>query len=1013
MPRLLLPAVLLCCLALARAGADDPTIHAVQLSATVRASPNALAISWAQDKHLGDATAFNIARKKASAAAFTLLAELPAASTGFTDRSVEPGVEYEYRVTKSAPGYAGHGFISAGIAVPLVEQRGRVILLVDQTQAAPLATEIGQLIQDLIGDGWTVTRHDVDPNATPPTIKKLIVADKPSGSVALFLLGHVPVPYSGDFAPDQHGDHTGAWAADVYYGDLTGTWTDTKVNDSQANFPRNRNVPGDGKFDQSTIPGSVALQIGRVDLHDMPDFSLSETELLSQYLNRDHAWRTKQLTVTTRGILYNSFFNFPEAFCSDGFDYMSALCGPGNVTVQPASEKWFPELQMNDYLFAYASGDGDYDKVGTFVMSDDFTTTPSQAVFTALFGSYFGDWNATDDLLRCPLANSGDGLVCIWAGRPFWYLHPMGQGHTIGYCARLAQNNTGAYPIGQFAHGVQTALMGDPTLRLHQVAPPSALHLSLNGAAATAELTWQASPESVDGYHVFRSIGPDGPFARVSPSLVTGTSFSDPAPTANAVYQVRAVTLEVSNSGSYWNSSEGIEPSEAPPTVTLSTPIATASATGPIDGEVVFTRTGDTSSDLAVPYTVSGTATAGADYSALTGTATIPAGSDSATVLVHALDTPVKGGKQVQITLAPSSIYFRGTPATILIAGQNNFTLPYKGTYQAALDSDSLLPGSISVTVGATGSFTGTLRIGAKRYVLTGHLNGSAEYSANIAAGLHLQFGLGLQDGLLTVSGTLTEQSGGATAGTFAAAQTFTGPAPAAVQGAYTFALVSQTAPPGFEPPDGAGCGILKVNSLGAARFTGNLPDGTAVSCGAQLTQTGQMVLVQAFSASAFLTGQIEFADVPGESDATGTLHWQAAAHPGTPLGSSGKADLSFVANLYTAPLKGVSVLPLDPGTNNALITAESSKLANSKFPFTLGPNATATPAQPNTPHLAITVSPASGYLRGSFRVAGPPLTTVAFTSVALQKQNGAVGYFKYMGGAGLITIGSNPNAGQ
>lgn len=44
----------------------------------------------------------------------------------------------------------------------------------------------------------------------------------------------VPVAYSGDINPDAHNDHKGAWAADIFYGDLDGRWTDTLINNTSA-----------------------------------------------------------------------------------------------------------------------------------------------------------------------------------------------------------------------------------------------------------------------------------------------------------------------------------------------------------------------------------------------------------------------------------------------------------------------------------------------------------------------------------------------------------------------------------------------------------------------------------------------------------------------------------------------------------------------------------------------------------------------------------------------------------
>jgi len=52
-----------------------------------------------------------------------------------------------------------------------------------------------------------VIRHNVSRTAAVTAVKALIVADynaDPLNTRALFLLGHVPVPYSGSINPDAH-----------------------------------------------------------------------------------------------------------------------------------------------------------------------------------------------------------------------------------------------------------------------------------------------------------------------------------------------------------------------------------------------------------------------------------------------------------------------------------------------------------------------------------------------------------------------------------------------------------------------------------------------------------------------------------------------------------------------------------------------------------------------------------------------------------------------------------------
>jgi hypothetical protein len=217
---------------------------------------------------------------------------------------------------------------------------------------------------------------------------------------------------------------------------------------------------------------------------------------------------------------------------------------------------------------------------GTYndIWSTDIVGGDAKAVFYMMFGSWLGEWDSTDDIMRSVLATSSMGLTCSWAGRPHWYYHHMGLGEPIGYSARLSQNNAGMYQnqVNQFLRGIHIALMGDPTLRLHQVAPPSGV--SASTAASGVNLNWSASPDTVVGYHVYRASDPAGPFTRLTSSPVTSTSFSDSGASAGtATYMVRAIKLESTPSGSYFNASQaaflnGASSGNSTPSVTISSP---------------------------------------------------------------------------------------------------------------------------------------------------------------------------------------------------------------------------------------------------------------------------------------------------------------------------------------------------------------------------------------------------------------------------------------------------------
>jgi len=603
---------------------EDTWDYSVQVDSVVEVSPPKITLSWPQDTN-GLPASYTVYRKAPAATSWGSGTPLPGSVTNYVDARVTSGQAYEYRIVKAATSYTGYGYIQAGIDVPLVEDRGTVVLVVDRTFATSLAGELARLQQDLIGDGWTVLRHDVGRTDPVVSVKDVIRADyeaDPGRVKAVFLFGHVPVPYSGELNPDKHPDHVGAWPADVYYGDMHGIWTDRSVdfhqtlNTDPAAAARLTNIPGDGKFDQSTIPGAVELEVGRVDLANLPGRPSesgtstlpAEQELLRQYLDRDHNFRHRLLNVQRRAIVGDYFgVRGGEAFAASGYRSFAPLVGAENIvklsrTANGAPARWDSPPAAQGFLLAYDCGPGSYRSIDGLGQTDssrdghavDRIGRNLPAVFTLIFGSWFGDWDNEDNLMRSILAAPMYGLAAAWSGRPHWFVHPMGLGETIGYTARLTQNNTGIYEneINLSTHLVHIALMGDPTLRLHPVAPGG----DLNGAYTTAgaTLVWAPSPDRVIGYHVYRATTAHAKFARLTKAPTPNPWFADSDPVPGATYMVRAVKLENTPSGSYYNASQGMfwtagdRPARASQSIAASPPATSAVQSGTPRASEVF-----------------------------------------------------------------------------------------------------------------------------------------------------------------------------------------------------------------------------------------------------------------------------------------------------------------------------------------------------------------------------------------------------------------------------------------
>lgn len=559
----------LCALVLAASlAAQTSRDYSVDLSAAVQDSPARITLNWTAG---GSGTSHSIYKRVWGSSTWgTPIASLGNVLT-WTDNNVTVGTRYEYAVGRLGGSYSSWGFIVAGINVPATESRGRVILLVDDAHAAALGTELARLERDLVGDGWTVVRHDVSASATVAQVKALIVNTynaSPATTKAVFIFGNIAVPHSGNYAPDGHSNHVGAWPADLYYGDISGGWTDSSVSNTTSGNTRNHNTPGDGKFDQDIAPSSIEMMVGRVDLSEMPAFAKTEQELLKDYLDKLHEFRNAIWRPQNRAVVRDNFGAFSgEAFAASGWRSFAPMVGAANVTAI-ASGTFFTTLTAGDYLWAYGCGGGTYTSAGGVGTTADFAANDIQAPFTCLFGSYHGDWDYSNSFLRAPLC-SGRGLTCAWSGRPWWYFHGMAMGEPIGDSALYTQNKPAL--ANNFNGCVHVNLMGDPTLRLHYVAPASAP--AAVQAGNDVQVNWTASPDSVLGYYVYRAGAAGGPYTRITASAIAGNSFLDTAPGGGTWwYMVRALAMQTTASGSYENLATGVF---ADVTVTGSAPVIT------------------------------------------------------------------------------------------------------------------------------------------------------------------------------------------------------------------------------------------------------------------------------------------------------------------------------------------------------------------------------------------------------------------------------------------------------
>jgi hypothetical protein len=229
------------------------------------------------------------------------------------------------------------------------------------------------------------------------------------------------------------------------------------------------------------------------------------------------------------------------------------MFGAGNVVDTDYLTHGVPSLLGGAY------GYGQYSAIEGVGGVTQFSTTAVNSVFNLVFGSYFGDWDTQNNAMRGILAAPGNSLVTIWSSRPTCHLHSMGMGRTVGESVQgmMNQSSDSYMQIGYSSRSVSIGLMGDPTLRLLPVTPVRNVTGQLVGS--TANLTWAASTDTAaNSAFIYRLNPGETTPVLLTPTPVSGTTYSDTAATSSTRYMISAAKLETT-SGTFWNRSLAVE----------------------------------------------------------------------------------------------------------------------------------------------------------------------------------------------------------------------------------------------------------------------------------------------------------------------------------------------------------------------------------------------------------------------------------------------------------------------
>ncbi len=330
----------------------------------------------------------------------------------------------------------------------------KVLIIVADYLADPLAAPLAQFQSDIASDGWTVEMHVIS-GGTAEDIKYLFQSTPDlDGAV---LVGFLPCAwYEEDYwAPEE-------FPCELFLMDLDGTWTDSD---------------SDGLYDSHSGDVAPEIWIGRIDAHTAYG---PELLLLAGYFARNHIYRTGSLGLNPEALAFND----------DDWSYytdcgLDGIYGSSSVTVinsssQTTAENYLLNLDQGYefvHLMSHSCPWGHTFKLpsgmaGT-VMAPEIAQVNPHTAFLQLFSCSNARWVEEGCLGNWYLFGTDYGLLVTGAAKTGSmldfeeYYDPLAAGLTFGEAFRewWEYQALGGFSSSERAWFYGNALLGDPTLK--------------------------------------------------------------------------------------------------------------------------------------------------------------------------------------------------------------------------------------------------------------------------------------------------------------------------------------------------------------------------------------------------------------------------------------------------------------------------------------------------------------------------------------------------------------------
>lgn len=513
-----------------------------------------------------------------------MVSNLPIGTDQWIDNDVVIGDVWEYQIRRqNSWTYNSQMFDAIGYTVGSVLKdnsgyQGQMIVLVTNDIVNGLNEKYLRLKKELTGEGWFVNELIVSKASgwysgdTVVDIKNQLISiynnapinDKPK---MLFILGHVPMPRSGSTlitAPDAHDQNKGARGFDGYYADIDGVYSDTATfNPGGLQILEAINIPGDYKWDQDFLNSDIEMAFGRVDFFDITSYNLTEMEMTSIYLDKLSNYKNvaNGFEMGEKTAFHNGYNN-----SNDGsFRTLPNISKTVNVyenTTGAIHPQW---VQNNGPFKIYMQNQ----------IAPDLSEWDTYGMDATVYTSDQSYWGYNDcpqigngyGRIRALLASNTKCIVSLWTTSTINTFYQTCSGDPLGYAIKEkinhnTSNNNIETPQSQWDtedwwNRTHLTYNGDPSIRLYQVKPPTAL--IINEVNGHSTLSWAPSNDtSILGYNIYKSDSEFGVFNKINSSIIAAPEYIDLTYQQNDWYMVRAIKKVESGCGQFQEASIGV-----------------------------------------------------------------------------------------------------------------------------------------------------------------------------------------------------------------------------------------------------------------------------------------------------------------------------------------------------------------------------------------------------------------------------------------------------------------------